>query len=59
MYFQRFGGLRYRSVFIDASARGPASRFAEAGLAGKKNCGDSKYCFVACCCLCIATRSPT
>ena len=36
MYFQRFGGLRCRSVFIDASARGPASRFAEAGLAGKK-----------------------
>ena len=36
MYFQRFGGLRFRSVFIDASARGPAIRLAETGLAGKK-----------------------
>ena len=36
MYLQRFGGLWFRSMFIDVSARGPAIRLAETGLAGKK-----------------------
>ena len=36
MSFQRFGGLRLRSLFIDTSTRGPATRLAETGLAEKK-----------------------